>query len=224
MFSLAPDSDQNPFRRRRVAELNATIASVVAEKGSCRVIDIGGTRDFWFTWRNQIMSEGVSVDCVNTDESHGSSSGYDRVKFVKGDGRDLAWAADRSFDIAFCNSVIEHAGLWADMLLMAGEVRRVAVRYIVQTPYYWFPIEPHLRAPLVHWLPEPIGYRIAMACKLGFFDRQATVSGAMQVVQDSRLLDIGQMKALFPDATIRKERFMGLVKSVIAVRGGSSPP
>ena len=64
-----------------------------------------------------------------------------------------------------------------------------------------------------------MSYRIAMARKLCFYDKQSTVLGAMQVVQDARLLDIGQMKALFPEATIRKERFLGLVKSIMAVRG-----
>ncbi len=218
MLDLAPDSNANPFRRRRVAALNAVIATVLARQPTCRVIDIGGTRDFWFTWRDAIPSDRVSIECVNPDETHASSSGYDRIRFTKGDGRDLHWAADLAFDIAFSNSVIEHVGTWADMQRMAGEIRRVAPRYLVQTPNFWFPIEPHLRAPLIHWLPEQIAYRLVMRRKLGFFERQATVSGAMQVVQDSRLLDIGQMRALFPDGDIRKERFLGLVKSIMAVR------
>ncbi len=218
MFNLAPDSNQNPFRRRRIADLNAAIEAVLTERPTCRIIDIGGTRDFWHTWRNDIRSDGVSVVCVNNDERHASSSGYDRVGFIKGDARDLDWAADEAFDIAFSNSVIEHVGSWADMQRMAGEVRRVARCYLVQTPNFWFPIEPHMRAPFIHWLPEQVGYRIAMARKLGFFERQSTVAGAMDVIQDSRLLDVGQMRALFPDAAIRKERFLGVVKSIMAVR------
>ena len=218
MFNLAPDSDQNPFRRRRIADLKSVIAMVRAEQPTCRILDIGGTRDFWHTWRNEIPWDGVSVECVNIDETHASKSGYDRVRFLKGDARDMGWAADGSFDIVFSNSVIEHVGGWHDMLRMAGEVRRLARRYLVQTPYFWFPIEPHMRVPFIHWLPEQISYRVVMARKLGFFEKQDTVLGAMNVVQDSRLLDIGQMRALFPDATIRKERILGLVKSVMAVR------
>ncbi len=162
--------------------------------------------------------DGVTIDCVNRDENHASKSGYDQVSFIKGDARDLSPITDHSYDIAFSNSVIEHVGTWADMLRMANEVRRVAVRYIIQTPYYWFPIEPHMRMPLMHWLPESLSYRIVMVHKCGFFEKQSTVLGAMTVVQDARLLDIGQMQALFPDAVIHKERFLGWVKSLTAVR------
>ena len=75
-----------------------------------------------------------------------------------------------------------------------------------------------MRSPLMHWLPQSLAYRIVMARKCGFYDKQDTVLGAMTVIQDAHLLDIGQMKALFPDATISKERFLGLVKSLTAVR------
>ena len=217
-MDLSPTSTGNPFRRRRVATLGAMIAEVRAAKAVCRLLDIGGTRDFWHTWREHLPLDGVEIDCVNIDRSHASGSGYDRVRLLQGDARDLHGIDDRSYDIAFSNSVIEHVGAWSDMLRMAGEVRRVADRYLVQTPYFWFPIEPHMRAPFVHWLPDSLGYRMVMARRLGFFDRQETVSGAMAVLRDSRLLDLGQMRALFPDAAIEKERFLGWVKSMIAIR------
>ena len=194
------------------------IARVKAAKGSCRLIDFGGTRNFWHTWREHIQLDDVQVDCVNMDEHHASDSGYDRINFIKGDARALDNVADRSYDIAFSNSVIEHVGGWSDMLSMANEVRRVADRYVIQTPYFWFPIEPHMRSPLMHWLPESISYRIVMARKCGFYDKQATVLGAMTVIRDAHLLDIGQMTALFPDAIIERERFFGLVKSLTAIR------
>jgi predicted nuclease of restriction endonuclease-like RecB superfamily len=75
-----------------------------------------------------------------------------------------------------------------------------------------------MRSPLLHWLPDSLSYRIVMARKCGFYDKQDTVMGAMEVIRDSHLLDIGQMKALFPDAVISKERFLGLVKSLTAIR------
>ena len=218
MMDLTPTSTDNPFRRRRLATLNAMIAEVKARQPSCKLIDIGGTRNFWHTWREHIPLDGVQVDCVNMDEHHASDSGYDRINFIKGDACALDGIADQSYDIAFSNSVIEHVGGWSNMLRMAGEVRRVARRYIVQTPYYWFPIEPHMRTPLMHWLPESLAYRIVMRRKCGFYDKQDTVLGAMGVIQDARLLDLGQMRALFPDARISKERFLGLVKSMTAIR------
>ena len=218
MLNLAPTSTDNPFRRRRVETLNAMIADVKSRQPVCKVIDFGGTRNFWHTWRDHIQLDGVQVDCVNMDEHHASDSGYDKINFIKGDARDLGQVDDKSYDIAFSNSVIEHVGGWSDMLRMANEVRRVAHHYAVQTPYFWFPIEPHMRSPLMHWLPESISYRIVMSRKCGFYDKQDTVLGAMSVVRDAHLLDVGQMQALFPDATISKERFLGLVKSLTAIR------
>ena len=218
MLNLAPTSTDNPFRRRRVETLRAMIAQVKARKATCKVIDFGGTRNFWHTWRDYISLDGVQVDCVNMDETHASDSRYDKVNFMKGDARDLAHLPDKSYDIAFSNSVIEHVGGWSDMLRMANEVRRVSDRYAIQTPYFWFPIEPHMRSPLMHWLPESISYRIVMARKCGFYDKQDTVLGAMEVIRDAHLLDVGQMKALFPDAVISKERFLGMVKSLTAIR------
>jgi hypothetical protein len=38
-------------------------------------------------------------------------------------------------------------------------------------------------------------------------------------VQSAIMLDIRQMRALFPDADLHKERFCGLIKSLVAVKG-----
>ena len=102
---------------------------------------------------------------------------------------------------------------------MAREVRRVARRYLVQTPNFWFPIEPHARTPFLHWLPESIAYRVVMSRKCGFWAKQDTVSGAVKTVQSAKLLDMRQMQALFDDATILRERFCGITKALIAIRG-----
>jgi len=144
--------------------------------------------------------------------------GESLATMIQGDACNLDKIADNHYDIAFSNSVIEHVGMWSDMKAMAREVRRVSRRYLVQTPYYWFPIEPHARAPFLHWLPEPLAYRIVMNFKCGFWTKAQTVDDAVSTVQSARLLDRRQFQALFPDAEMRLERFIGLTKSLIAVR------
>mgnify|MGYP006276967441 CR=1 FL=1 len=217
MPDVSPDSTGNRFRRARMARLRDLIEAVLRRQERCAIIDIGGTVNFWSTWRDAIDWSRVRVTCVNRDPAH-ASEGERLVDIVQGDARDLSDMPDSGFDLAFSNSVIEHVGTWPDMEAMAGEVRRVARGYLVQTPYYWFPIEPHARTPLLHWLPEPLAYRVVMNFRCGFWRRHDTVAGAVRQVQSARLIDRRQMAALFPDAEIQRERFFGLTKSLIAVR------
>jgi hypothetical protein len=99
--------------------------------------------------------------------------------------------------------VIEHVGLWGDMQRMAAEVRRLAPRYFVQTPNYWFPFEPHYRLPLVQFLPRRVRLRI----------QQSYFPG-----DSIELIGARQVRRLFPDAVIEWERFAFLNKSLIAVK------
>jgi hypothetical protein len=104
------------------------------------------------------------------------------------------------------------------MVAMSEEVRRLAPRYFVQTPYFWFPIEPHARFIFLHWLPESWRYRIIMRRRCGFWERQPDVGKAVRQIQSACMIDKRQMHFLFPDADISFERFMGFPKSIIAVR------
>ena len=104
------------------------------------------------------------------------------------------------------------------MQACAKEIRRTAIEYYVQTPYLWFPVEPHFRAPFFAWLPEQVRARILMRFDLGYIGRAATLDQAMTDVQSINLLDLAQMRALFPDSEIRFERALGLPKSLIATR------
>jgi hypothetical protein len=219
MLGPNPESSSNTFRRRRIWLLNHLVERVAAQGRKCTVIDIGGTYGFWQAWRDEVDWTKVAVVSVNLDRNHIETGDHSMdVRVVHGDARKLDFVADNEFDIAFSNSVIEHVGMWSDMLAVANEIRRVAPRYLVQTPYFWFPIEPHARVPLIHWLPESLAYRILLGRSCGFWPRQTTVSGAVSKLQSARLIDLRQMEALFPDATIVKERFAGLIKSLMAVK------
>ena len=213
---ISPNSQGNVFRRRRIGLLNNLIAKTLETKPQCKILDVGGTYTFWSTWADLIDWDRVSVTCVNL-ESQTQQSGSLPITILQGNACDLNQIDDKSFDIAFSNSVIEHVGLWPDMEAMAAEIRRVATRFFVQTPNFWFPIEPHARTPFLHWLPEPIAYRIVMSFRCGFWPKADTVSQAVRTVQSARLLDRRQMLSLFPGAELRAERFVGLTKSLIVI-------
>jgi len=132
----------------------------------------------------------------------GPMSDYPGARFVQADATALPFG-DCEFDIAYSNSVIEH--LPADAReAYAREVRRVAARWFVQTPNRAFPVEPHSLLPFVHWLPRPVG---RLLWRFG-------VSG--DPYDDVRLLGGRELRRLFPDAVIARERTGPLTKSLVA--------
>jgi hypothetical protein len=139
-----------------------------------------------------------------------------------GDACNLPSFADNSFDIAHSNSVIEHVGDWERVEAFAKETRRLAPVYHVQTPYYWFPVEPHFLIPIIHWLPE--GFRAKIFLHISFVPRglSPNMGAAMRRVESAYLLDRAQMAYLFPDAQIRFEWFGPFAKSLIASRTSGS--
>jgi hypothetical protein len=130
------------------------------------------------------------------------------VLAVQGDGTQLAYA-DREFDAAFSSSVIEHVP--RDLQpAFAAEVRRVASRYYVQTPNRWFLVEPHYQLPLFHFLPNRVQRALNRRFTLGW--------QAKGHFEEINLLSARDLRRLFPDATIHRERVLGLTKSLMAIR------
>jgi Methyltransferase domain len=217
-----PTSCDNPFRKRRFALCRNLIESVLAQHGACRVLDIGGLPDYWRIYGADLVSDArVSISLLNLcylDDKYSSEFDW-KFERLTGDARNLEGIADKSFDVAHSNSVIEHVGRWRDMCAMAAEVRRVARLHYVQTPYWGFPIEPHNRTPFFHWLPEQFRYRLVLRRDRGFWSRAASVDEAMRSVQSSYLLDRRQFAALFPTSSIHSEIVYGLTKSLVAVGG-----
>jgi hypothetical protein len=215
MLDARPDSPANTFRVNRFRLLKSVIDGQIASSGSCRVLDLGGTASYWETFGRDIDWTKVRVSLLNLTATPVSSPS---MESLVGDARHVDAFEDNSFDVVFSNSVIEHVGRWSDMVAMANEVRRLAPVYLVQTPYFWFPLEPHARFPFLHWLPESLRYRIVMQRACGSWQRQEDVGAATERIQSVVLLDKHQMKHLFPDATILSERVFGLTKSLTAAR------
>jgi hypothetical protein len=212
----ANDGWSNYFRGRRFAMIEAQIRKIAAEKGRCRIIDVGGREEYWRPILPVLEQVKAHITVVNLEKTQPKPGAH--FDFAFGNACDLSAYADGSFDFAHSNSLIEHVGRWSEMQACANEIRRVAADYYVQTPYLWFPIEPHFRAPFFAWLPEQSRARILMRFDLGYIGRAATLDQAMRDVQSINLLDLAQMRDLFPDASIRFERVLGMPKSMIASR------
>lgn len=218
MWWKRPSKDDvyaNRFRRRRVSAFLAICDEILARQQTCRVLDLGGAAEYWLGLESLWRDRPLHFTLVNL---YPEKTPDRRFSARIGDGCDLSDIAEDSFDVVHSNSVIEHVGSWHNKVRMAAEIRRIAPRYYVQTPNYWFPVEPHFRTPLIHWLPRPWQRNLVMRSAHGFHPKAATLDEADAILADASLLDEKEMIALFPDARIERERFGGLVKSLIAIR------
>lgn len=205
----------NRFRQKRMERFLGLIAPL--RKTPLRILDIGGTAAFWRALPGLYQDESVSITVVNLDaDDHQDAN----IHVTSGNACALPFD-DNAFDVVHSNSVIEHVGHWREMECMAAEVRRLAPNYFIQTPNMWFPIEPHFKLPLVHWLPEQT--RAALVQATGRSKKFNDAGEATRYVQRISLLSARQLQSLFPDAHLWRERFFGLAKSLVAERFVSSP-
>jgi hypothetical protein len=203
------------FRARRLASFVEIIDSILARQDSVKVLDIGGTTEYWLDLEPVWRGRPITFTLVNLQAERVSDP---RFTSLVADCRELTQFADNAFDVVHSNSVLEHVGRWGDMRRMAHEVRRLAPRYFVQTPNFWFPMEPHFRFPFFHWLPEPLRIALVRRRGCGAFPRAETIDDAQRFIEDSILIDAPRLAALFPEARIERERVLGLTKSLIAIR------
>ena len=174
-----------------------------------RIIDVGGRKSNW-----TLIDKEPDITITNIEFSHYEDG---RFHYVHTDGGTLPYP-DGTFDLCYSNSVIEHVGGETARQTFAHEIRRIAPRYYVQTPNKWFFSDPHTVGAFVHWLPKSWQRKLIRWCSFwGLVDRpsQAKIDALLEEIN---LLTEAQMRALFPDATIVKERFLGMTKSIIAIR------
>lgn len=192
----------------------ALLARKVGLTPEMRVLDVGGTVDIWRL--APVMPRLVLLNQARARYEIGAGE-----KVVLGDGMSLPFA-DGSFDLVFSNSVIEHVGDRAQQARFAAEIARVGKQYWVQTPNRYFPIEHHLWTPLVHWFPRrwqaAILPRFSVWSLMTNYDAKQREFYIDHYLESIRLLSAYEMRALFPDAVIIRERFLDWTKSLIAWR------
>lgn len=199
------------FRRRRMKLFYVTFQP----SDQTRLLDIGGAPNTWLIESDYPCKFPVTLINLRYPDLHMLAP--DRFTPIESDAIDLPFT-DASFDIAFSNSVIEHMTTWERQQAFASEARRVASRIWIQTPARCFPIEPHLLAPFFQYLPKRLQLRAARYFTLWGLLAKPTRPQIEDMLSNIRLLTYKEMKQLFPDCTILKERFFGLTKSYVAVR------
>jgi hypothetical protein len=202
------------FRRRRMNRFY----SIFQPATSTQVLDIGGAPNTWIA--ESRYDSRFPVTLVNLQFPDPAVLTDGRFVAVEGDAANLPFE-DASFDIAFSNSVIEHMTNWERQKAFAAEARRVAKKLWIQTPARSFPLEPHLLAPFFQYLPRYLQTRMARHFTLWGLLTKPNAARVDQMLSDIRLLTHREMKELFPDCFILRERVLGLTKSYVAVRGST---
>lgn len=207
------------FRQKRIAALLEMITQVSGRTGRCSMIDIGGTRQYWSIVPAEFLqAHRVSILITNiSEQGEPRPDATETFTYARADACNLPYP-DHSFDIAHSNSVIEHVGDWDAQVSFSREVGRVAAGYFVQTPNYWFPWEPHFGTVGFQFLPMPLQISMLMARQRGFRQRAASIDAAVRSIQSCRLLDARRFRTLFADAELIREKFLGMTKSLMAIR------
>jgi hypothetical protein len=183
-----------------------------APRAGMRILDVGGTDLVW-----RLVDQPAEVVLLNLDVPEQVGPLPANMRYVQGDGTNLPFA-DGEFDICFSNSTIEHVHTYERQRAFASELRRVGKGIWMQTPARSFPFEPHWLGFFIHWLPKRWQRRVARNFTVWGWVNRPTQQQVDALVDEYRLLDGRELRELFPDCEIRRERFLGLTKSFVAVR------
>jgi 2-polyprenyl-3-methyl-5-hydroxy-6-metoxy-1,4-benzoquinol methylase len=216
--SLLASSDQEAswgkkFREKRFRFFEALMDEAFPEADTIRVLDVGGTQAYWSD-KKIVQEKNLHITILNLEETPVSGSHFSSVA---GDATDLSQYEDGSFDLVFSNSVIEHLYTWENQQKMAAEISRVGKRYFVQTPNKYFFLEPHYALPFFQFIPKALGYQLLTKTKISRFQKWDP-EHARQYLDEIRLLSKREMKKLFPDGKVYREKFLGMTKSVTMYR------
>jgi hypothetical protein len=211
----ANGSFSNERRSQRFEPFAQLVHGLAEQHGRpVRILDIGGTNSFW-EQRGWTKRTDVHIVLVNLESE---ASAHENIEGRRGDATNLSEFSDGAFDIVFSNSVIEHLATLDRQSAMAAEVRRLAPLYWVQTPNFWFPIEPHFLTPGWHWLPKSLRVALLRRRRWGWRGPCPDPAEAKALVDEVRLMRGRELRRLFPDANLNEERLGPLVKCFVAVR------
>ncbi|HEY7628441.1 MAG TPA: class I SAM-dependent methyltransferase [Ilumatobacteraceae bacterium] len=181
---------------------------------SMAVIDLGGTVDYWL--RAPLHPRRVHV--VNLEEPRTDIPDWITVDLGDATDSELPKRVG-SYDLVYSNSVIEHVGGHERRRAFAANVAALAPSHWIQTPYRYFPVEPHWVCPFMQYLPLKARARLGLHWPLVHTPHK-DLDSAIDAQLSVELLDITSMRHYFADSTIAFDRLAGLVKSVIAIRKG----
>jgi SAM-dependent methyltransferase len=116
---------------------------------------------------------------------------FPQVNYVRIEANRRLPFADKAFDIATSNAVLEHVGSRSNQLLFVSELMRVAGKVFITVPNRYFPIEHHTAIPLLHFSDGTF----AVACR---FLRKQEWAEENNLI----LMSIDRLISLFPAGAV----------------------
>lgn len=182
---------------------------------SMSVVDLGGTVEAWL--RAPVRPGSVHV--VNLAPEPAASL----PPWIRTDTADACALPDRvlsrSYDLVFSNSVLEHVGGHAQRARFADAVHKLARLHWIQTPYRYFPVEPHWLFPGFQFLPLAARAQVSLRWPL-MHTKSGSKDDALAAALWVELVSRSELRYLFPTSVIRAERLAGITKSLIAIKAG----
>lgn len=167
----------------------------VSPPPGARILDIGGTPYMWGLGKHDFK-----VTILNLPGTIPEGDRKPGFAFVEADATDLTGIyRDRSFDVVYSNSVIEHVGAETKQEEFAREVRRLAPAYWVQTPSDRFFLEVHTGVPFYWDLPARAREQLVRGWR-------KRLPAWTSMIDELRVLSRSRMRRLFPDGRTYIER------------------
>jgi hypothetical protein len=194
-------------RQRRHEEFNRRFPDLE----NMRVLDLGGTVASWRA--SAVRPLKLTLVNLSHEQEHDSSESWMEVVYA-----DACTGGFGKYDLVFSNSLLEHLGGHARRRQFADVVHESAPYWWVQTPYRYFPVEPHWVFPGFQFLPFRVRQEITQRWKIGHVGAHADTAEAARLVAEVELISVTEMRSYFPAGDIWFERFAGLPKSLVAVK------
>jgi hypothetical protein len=204
----SPDALAEQFRARRWETLHRAFPDLE----NMTVADLGGTVDSWV--RAPVRPQHVTVLGF---EPEGEAPSWIDTRYA--DACDLGTdLRNLRVDLVYSNAVLEHVGGAVPRQRFADTVHRLSERHWVQTPYRYFPLEPHWLFPGCQFLP--VSTRVAISRRWPFVHTPCSdFDTELDAVLSVELVGLTEFRHLFPASVLHRERVAGLTKSLVAVQG-----
>ena len=194
------------FRKKRADFIKKIISFIYEENNSCKIIDLGGTEEFWNIIDADFLYENnVKITLINLHPYAVKNKQIFKIHhmdFFSLNPKDFS-----DFDLSFSNSVIEHLENDENQRKFASLHKTIAKYYYCQTPNKHFPIEPHFMFPFFQFLNKKLKIFLSMNFELGNYDNIKNKEIADKYIEEIKLLSKKNLSKIFPYAQIKKEYF-----------------